>query len=126
MSEHISAVYPEGSSTSGPYSPGIVSGGFLFIAGQVGRGPDGTIGASIEEQTRFTLENVGKVLRAAGCDFKDVVKTTVYITKMEFLQVYNPIYMDYFPEPRPARATVVADLVDASFLIEIEAIAKLP
>lgn len=126
MSEHKSAVYPDGSSASGPYSPGIVSGGFLFVAGQVGRGPDGTIGATIEEQTRFTLENVGRVLRAAGCDFKDVVKTTVYITRQEFLQPYNPIYMEYFPEPRPARATVVAGLVDASFLIEIEAIAKLP
>lgn len=126
MSEHKAAVYPDGSNASGPYSPGIVSGGFLFVAGQVGRGPDGTVGATIEEQTRFTLENVGKVLRAAGCDFKDVVKTTVFITKQEFLQAYNPIYMDYFPEPRPARATVVAALVDASFLIEIEAIAKLP
>ena len=66
------------------------------------------------------------MLRAAGCDFKDVVKTTVYITKQEFLQVYNPIYMEYFSEPRPARATVVAALVDDKFLIEIEAIAKLP
>ena len=119
-------IVPEGGSPSGPYSPGIASGGFLFVAGQVGRAPDGTIGASIEEQTRFTLENVGSVLRAAGCDFKDVVKATVYITKAEFLQAYNPIYMEYFPEPRPARATVVAALVDASFMIEIEVIAKLP
>lgn len=120
------AVFPEGTNSSGPYSPGIVSGGFLFVAGQVGRGPDGTIGATIEEQTRFVLENIGNVLRAAGCDFKDVVKTTVYITKQEFLQAYNPIYMEFFPEPRPARATVVAALVDDQFLIEIEAIAKLP
>ena len=119
-------IVPEGGSPSGPYSPGIASGGFLFVAGQVGRGSDGTIGASIEEQTRYTLENVGSVLRTAGCDFKDVVKATVYITKAEFLQAYNPIYMEYFPEPRPARATVVAALVDASFMIEIEVIAKLP
>lgn len=120
------AIFPEGTSASGPYSPGIVSGGFLFVAGQVGRGPDGAIGATIEEQTRFVLENIGNVLRAAGCDFKDIVKTTVYITKQEFLQAYNPIYMEYFPEPRPARATVVAALVVEKFLIEIEAIAKLP
>lgn len=119
------AIFPEGSNASGPYSPGIVSGGFLFVAGQVGRGADGVIGATIEEQTRLALENVGNVLRAAGCDFKDVVKATVYITKAEFLQPYNPIYMEYFPEPRPARATVVAALVDEKFLIEIEAIAKL-
>jgi 2-iminobutanoate/2-iminopropanoate deaminase len=120
------AIFPEGTNPAGPYSPGIVSGGFLFVAGQVGRGPDDTIGATIEEQTRLVLENIRNVLRAAGCDFKDVVKTTVFITKQEFLQAYNPIYMEYFPEPRPARATVVAALVDDKFLIEIEAIAKLP
>ena len=126
MAENKTAVYPEGSNALGPYSPGIASGGFLFVAGQVGRGSDGTIGATIEEQTQFTLENVGKVLRATGCDFKDVVKTTVYITRAEFLQAYNPIYMEYFPEPRPTRATIVTALVDDKFLIEIEAIAKLP
>lgn len=126
MSEHKAAVYPEGAATMGPYSPGIVSGGFLFVAGQVGRGPDGTVGATIEEQTRFTIDNVGKVLRAAGCDFKDVVKANVYITKPEYFQAFNPIYTEYFPEPRPARATVIAALVDTSFMIEIEAIAKLP
>ena len=120
------AIFPEGTNPKGPYSPGIVSGGFLFVAGQVGSGPDGGIGATIEEQTRFTLDNVGKVLRAAGCDFKDVVKANVYITKPEYFQTFNPIYMEYFPEPRPARATVVAALVDEKFLIEIEAIAKLP
>ena len=120
------AILPEGANPMGPYSPGIVSGGFLFVAGQVGRGPDGTIGATIEEQTRFTLENMRAVLHAAGCDLKDVVKANVYITKPEYLQAFNPIYMEYFPVPRPARATVVAALVDEQFLIEIEAIAKLP
>ncbi|HNQ94221.1 MAG TPA: RidA family protein [Anaerolineales bacterium] len=120
------AILPEGANSMGPYSSGIVSGGFLFVAGQVGRGPDGTIGATIEEQTRFTLENMRAVLYAAGCDFKDVVKANVYITKPEYFAVFNPIYMEYFPEPRPARATVIAALVDEKFLIEIEAIAKLP
>ncbi len=120
------AVAPAGVSPMGPYSPGIVSGGFLFIAGQVGRGPDGTVGATIEEQTRYTLDNMRAILQAAGCDFKDVVKANVYITKPEYFQAFNPIYMEYFPEPRPARATVIAALVDEKFLIEIEAIAKLP
>jgi 2-iminobutanoate/2-iminopropanoate deaminase len=126
MAEQKVAVYPEGANASAPYSPGIISGGFLFVAGQVGRGPDGNVGATIEEQTRYTIENVGKVLGAAGCDFKDVVKANVYITKPDYFQAFNPIYMEYFPEPRPARATVIAALVDVSFMIEIEVIAKLP
>ena len=122
MSETKTAIFP----SSGPYTPGIVSGGFLFIAGQVGIKADGTIGATIEEQTQLVIENLGNILRAAGCDFKDVVKATTYITKPEYLQAYNKIYMEYFPEPRPARATVIAGLVDEKFWIEIEAIAKLP
>ncbi len=126
MFENKRAVLPEGANASAPYTPGIVSGGFLFIAGQVGRNAEGTIGATIEEQTHYVLENIHTVLKTAGCDFKDVVKVTTYITKPEYLQAYNKIYMEYFPEPRPARATVIAGLVDDSFLIEIEAIAKLP
>jgi reactive intermediate/imine deaminase len=126
MSETKKAILPEGSNPSGAYTPGIVSNGFLFIAGQVGHKADGSIGATIEEQTQLVIENLGNVLRAAGCDFKDVVKVTTYITKPEYLQAYNKIYMEAFPEPRPARATVIAGLVDEKFLIEIEAIAKLP
>ena|SRR5688572_16327183 len=126
MSENKKAVFPEGTNSSGPYSPGIISGGFLFVAGQVGRNAEGKTGATIEEQTRYTIENLRNVLQAAGCDLKDVVKATVYLTKQEYFTAYNSIYMEYFPEPRPARATVIAGLVDDSFLIEIEAIAKLP
>jgi len=126
MSENKKAVLPKGTNSSGPYSPGIISGGFLFIAGQVGRNAEGKTGTTIEEQTHYTIENLRNVLKAAGCDLKDVVKATVYITKTQYFQAYNKIYMEYFPEPRPARATVIAGLVDDSFLIEIEAIAKLP
>jgi 2-iminobutanoate/2-iminopropanoate deaminase len=120
------AVFPEGATILGAYSPGLISGGFLFISGQVGRAPDGTLGATIEEQTKQTIENMGAILRAAGCDFKDVVKATVFITKSEYFLPFNTIYSEYFPEPRPARATVLAQLVDPALLIEIEAIAKLP
>lgn len=127
MTEDKRAVFPAGAAKPlGAYSPGIVSGGFLFIAGQVGRSPEGKLGDSIEAQTRQTIENVGAILRAAGCDYKDLVKATVYITKPEYFQPFNQIYMEYVPEPRPARATVVSQLVDPALLIEIEAIAKLP
>lgn len=126
MSENKIAVLPEGTNSKGPYSPGIISGGFLFIAGQVGRNAEGKTGSTIEEQTHYVIENMRNILQAAGCDLKDVLKATVYLTKQEYFQAYNKIYMEYFPEPRPARATVIAGLVDDKFLIEIEAIAKLP
>ena len=92
----------------------------------MGRAPDGYLGSTIEEQARQTIENIGMILRAAGCDYDDLVKATVFITKPEFFQPFNTIYSEYFSEPRPARATVLSALVDPNLLIEIEAIAKLP
>lgn len=126
MSTDKKAVFPEGSNKKAPYSPGIVSGGFLFISGQVGHAPDGTLAGTIEEQTKQTLDNLGAVLQAAGCDYKDLVKVNVFITKQEYFQAFNQLYMERIPEPRPTRATIVTALVDDAFLIEIEAIAKLP
>jgi 2-iminobutanoate/2-iminopropanoate deaminase len=127
MAKDKRAVFPEGAPKPlGAYSPGLISGGFLFISGQVGRAPDGYLGGTIEEQARQTIENIGMILRAAGCDYSDLVKATVFITKSEFFQPFNQIYMEYFSEPLPARATVLSALVDPALLIEIEAIAKLP
>lgn len=120
------AIYPEGSNKAAPYSPGIVSGGFLFISGQVGHAADGRLGTTIEEQTQATLDNLHAVLKTAGCDFSDLVKVNVFITKQEHFQAFNKMYMATIPEPRPTRATIVTELVDDSFMIEIEAIAKLP
>jgi len=129
MAEDRRAIFPEGGpKPGGPYSPAIVSGGFVFVAGQVGRNPaTGQLaGDTIEAQTQQTLENVGVLLRAAGCDFKDVVKTNAYITQPEFFQPFNEIYKQFFPEPRPARSTIVCALVDASLLVEVDVVARLP
>lgn len=127
MTEDRRPVFPEGGpKLPGPYSPGIVSGGFVHVSGQVGRSPEGQIGDSLEAQARQAIENIGGILRAAGCDYKDAVKVSVFIAKAEFFQPFNQIYVQYFPEPRPARTTVVAALVDPALLIEIDAIARLP
>ncbi len=129
MTEDRRTVFPEGGpKPGGPYSPAMVSGGFVFVAGQVGWEPaTGQLaGDTIEAQTRQTLENIGALLRAAGCDFDDVVKTTTYITRPEFFQPFNEIYKQFFPEPRPARSTVVCALVDTALLVEVDVIARLP
>lgn len=127
MTDHKTPIFPEGApKLLGAYTPGIASGGFLFVSGQIGRAPDGSLSDTIEGQTRQTIENIGRILHAAGCDYKDVVKATVYITKPEFFPIFNQIYAEYFPEPRPARATLLSALVDPVYLIEIDTIAKLP
>jgi 2-iminobutanoate/2-iminopropanoate deaminase len=129
MSTDRRAIYPEnGPRPGGPYSPAIVSGGFVFVAGQAGREPvTGQLaGDTIEAQTRQTLENIGMLLRAAGCGFSDVVKANVFLTKAEFFQAFNSIYQEYFPEPRPARTTVASLLVADELLVEVDVIARLP
>lgn len=109
----------------GPYSPGIIAQGrFLFVSGQ---GPivDGqVVGATIEEQTRLTLENLGSVLSRAGASFADVVRCGVFLTDLDEFSRMNAVYETFFPEPRPARTTVGSDLIGIK--VEIDCVAVLP
>ena len=110
------AVFPEGASKSGPFSPAILAGGTLYVSGQVGRDAKlGKIPEDFEQEVQATLDNIGVTLKAAGYDFSDAVSVQVYLTDMELFQRMNAVYVKYFPEPRPARATVgVAKLVSTA------------
>lgn len=114
-----------GTTPMGPYSPGIIAQGrFLFVSGQ---GPivDGqVVGATIEEQTRLTLENLGSVLSRAGASFADVVRCGVFLTDLDEFSRMNAVYETFFPEPRPARTTVGSDLIGIK--VEIDCVAVLP
>jgi 2-iminobutanoate/2-iminopropanoate deaminase len=113
----------KGSPPGGPYSQAIRAGDFLFIAGQVGRDPaTGQLaGDTIEAQTRQTLENMKTILEAAGATFADVVKVSAHLTDLALFDRFNSVYVQYFPEPRPARTTVGSQLL--GFIVEIDAIA---
>ncbi|MGQ0603413.1 MAG: RidA family protein [Anaerolineales bacterium] len=129
MNDHKRALFPEGGpKPGGPYSPVIVSGGFVFVAGQVGVDPaTGQLaGDTIEAQTRQTLQNIGALLKAAGCGFEDVVKASAFITQADFFPAFNAVYQEFFPEPRPARTTIVCGLPRAGLLVEVDVIARLP
>lgn len=107
------AVVPAGIAVGGPYTPGIIAGDTLYVAGQVGRIPGtNNYPASFEDEVKYTLDNVGAILKEAGYSFDDAVAVQVYITDIELFQRMNAVYMKYFPEPRPARTTVgIAKLV---------------
>lgn len=128
MSAHRQAIFPEGGpKPGGPYSPAIISGGFVFVAGQVGTDPaTGQTAGDLEAQARQTLKNLQTVLKAAGCDFGDVVKTTAFLTKPEFFAAFNNVYREFFTEPFPARSTIICQLARADLLVEVEVIARLP
>jgi 2-iminobutanoate/2-iminopropanoate deaminase len=106
------AIVPKGANPAGPYTPGIVSGRTLYVAGQIGRDSNGQIPDQFEDEVKACLENVGTILKEAGSDFSKAVAVQVYLTDMELFERMNKVYMTYFPEPRPARTTVgVAKLV---------------
>lgn len=110
------AVRPAGSSASLPFSPGILAGGTLYVAGQVGSDPaTGKIPDVFEDEVKQTLENAGRILKEAGYSFADAVAVQVYLTDMELFPRMNKVYAGYFPDPKPARTTVgVAKLVGAA------------
>ncbi len=113
------------STTSGlPFSDGILAGKTLYVAGQQGTDSSGKlVEGGVEAETTATLENIQKVLKAAGFDLKDVVNVTVYLADIHEFPDMNKAYKSIMPDPKPARATVqVAALVNNA-RVEISAIA---
>lgn len=109
----------------GPYSQAILAGEWVFCSGQLGADPDdGTLPEGIEDQTRRALLNLGAVLEASGCTWKDVVKTTVFLADMTEFPQFNHVYAAIVEKPYPARATVEAGELPKGARVEIEAIAR--
>jgi 2-iminobutanoate/2-iminopropanoate deaminase len=111
----------------GPYSQAVGAGGFLFASGQVNLDPAtgalaaGDIGAAVNR----CLDNITAVLSSAGLSLSDVVKTTVFLRRMEDFTAMNEVYAARFGEHRPARSTVAVADLPRNAPVEIEVIAKL-
>ncbi|MFQ5532389.1 MAG: RidA family protein [Candidatus Methylomirabilales bacterium] len=111
----------------GPYVQGVKANRFLFTAGQIGLDPvtGRLVEGGIEAQTRRVLENLKSVVEAAGASFKQVVKTTVYLTDLNHFQAMNQVYATYFDEQSPARSTVGVAQLPLGALVEIDLVALL-
>lgn len=109
----------------GPYSQGIVANGLLFTAGQVALDPatGELVAGGITEQTTRTLQNLKAVLTAAGSDFSQVIKTTVFLADMADFADMNEVYGRAFGSHRPARSTVAVAGLPRGARVEIELIA---
>ena len=118
-------IHPKEFPTGRPFSPGILSDGTLYIAGQTGQDlKTAKIPDNFEAEVKQTLDNIGLVLKEAGMGFGDAVAVQVYLTDMELFPRMNAVYTTYFKEPRPARTTVgVAKLVGVA-KIEITVTAR--
>ena len=108
----------------GPYSQGIIAGGFLFASGPIPINPaSGQVEAEgIEAQTEQVMKNVGALLEAAGTDYTKVVKTTCFLADMDDFGAFNAVYEKYFTE-KPARSCVAVKKLPKDVLCEVEVIA---
>lgn len=109
----------------GPYSQAIRVDKFIFYSGQIPLDPSsGTlVDGGIESQTRQVLANMRAMLHASGCDFSDVIKSTIYLTDLADFAIVNEIYGECFAEMPPARACVQVAALPKGAMIEIEWIA---
>ena len=112
----------------GPYSPGLIAGDWIFLAGQGGIDPGtGQLASDdIAGQTAQVFRNIETLLRSAGAGLEDVVSCLVHIRDLALFDEFNASYDRHFPGPaRPVRTTVRADLL-AGMLVEVTVIACQP
>lgn len=107
-----------------PFSDGIIAGNTLYVAGQEGTDDSGKLASGgIGPETTAALENIQKVVKAAGFEMKDIVNVTVYLADIHEFPDMNKIYKSVMPDPKPARATIQAAALVNNARIEISAIA---
>lgn len=109
----------------GHYSAGMRHGGLVYVSGQLGMLPDGTHTADrpFEEQARAAMDNMLRVLAAAGLGPQDLIKVTVYLVGIENWPGFNAVYAGIMGDAKPARAIVPVPELHYGYLVEIEAIA---
>ncbi len=109
----------------GPYSQAVKAGGFLFISGQVAINPaTGNVEAKdIIDETHQVMHNLKAILSAAGLDFNNVAKTTIFLSDMSLFPTVNEVYGKYFNGHFPARETVAVKGLPKNVNVEISMIA---
>ena len=106
----------------GPYSQAILTENTLYCSGQIGINPEnGELVQGIENQSEQVIKNISEVLKEAGLDFKNVIKTTCFLDDINDFVKFNNIYAKYFTS-KPARSCVQAKLPKGA-LVEVEVIA---
>ncbi|QYJ67645.1 RidA family protein [Flavobacterium litorale] len=112
----------------GPYSQAVLTGNTLYTSGQIALHPETgvLIMSDIETETKQVMENMKAVLDAAGMDFNNVIKATIFISDMNDFARINSVYSTYFnEETAPARETVQVACLPKNVNVEISMIAVL-
>lgn len=111
----------------GPYSPAVKVGNMLFLSGSIPLDPASgqLVEGGIKEQTTRVMENIKGLLAAAGADFNNIVRTTVFMVDLGEFAAMNEVYASYFAAPYPARSTVQVVKLPKDVRVEIDVIAVL-
>ena len=117
-------VDPFAAPNTGAYSPALRFGPWVMVSGQGPIDANGAIVAGdIGAQTALTLENVRRLVQAAGGTLDDVVKCTCFLSDIADFQAFDAVYRSFFRDPLPCRTTVEAGL--DGIRVEIDAMAYL-
>lgn len=110
----------------GPYSQGVVDGGYVFTSGQVGLDPETgeMVAGGVEPETQRVLANLAAVLAEGGSGFKNVVKTSIFLADMSDFKTVNRIYAEAMGDHRPARSTVQVAALPLGARVEIDMVAR--
>ena len=128
MSERT-PINPAGISPNPALSPGIRVGDFLFTSGNIGVDGNGNLvgPGDCEAQSRQVIANIRMIVEAAGATMQDVVKITCFLTNVNDYSGYAKVRSATWPSSPPASSTViVAALVRPEYLVEVEAVVRIP
>lgn len=109
----------------GPYSQAVLAGNTLYVSGQIALTPyAGTLVIeTIQSETHQVMKNLKGILKAAGMDFSDVVKCSIFVKDMNNFQAINGVYGEYFTSNPPARETVEVARLPKDVNVEISCVA---
>ena len=124
--KHEHVLTPHAPHPIGPYSQAVQCGTELYCSGQIPLDPatGKLVDGDVASQTERAIENLGAVLCAAGYEYVDVVKTTIFLVDMKDFAAVNAVYEKYFGMSKPARSTVAVAALPLGARIEIDCIAR--
>ena len=110
----------------GPYSQAVLIDKTLYVSGQVAKRADTgeLVLTDIASETRQVMNNIGAILKQAGYEFSDIVKTTIFLTDMKNFQSVNEVYGSFFTSDFPARETVQVSALPLYVNVEISVVAS--
>lgn len=111
----------------GPYVQAVEVNGLVYTSGQLGIDKaTGKLEEGIQNQAKQVMKNLEYVLNEAGCAFKDIVKTTIFLESIEDFATVNEIYGSCFEGVYPARSAFQIGKLPLGAKVEIEAVAAIP